>query len=176
MSSRSDFDVLANIVKTRRTIRSFRDEDVPKELIEKILDIARWSPSGSNAQEWRFIVVTNRDLLKAMKMFSPGWLGDSPAAIVICADREWAYKVAGILGRDVMYLIDAGIVMQTIALLAHTLGLGTNIILSFSKEALRELLQIPKNWDIVAIIALGYPKEIPKPPPRLPLTKLMIWR
>lgn len=165
-----------DVIKSRRTIRNFEDKDVPKSVLEKILDTARWAPSGSNAQEWRFIVITDKKLLKALKMFSPGWLGQAPAAIVVCADKAWAYRVAGKLGRDKMYLVDVGIVIQTIALTAHSLGLGTNIIMSFSPEAVKELLKLPNNWEVIAIIALGYPKEIPKPPPRLPLSKLVIWR
>ncbi|MEM0233585.1 MAG: nitroreductase family protein [Candidatus Nezhaarchaeales archaeon] len=170
-------DVLANVIKTRRTIRRFKkDVKVPKEVIERILDIARWSPSGSNAQEWRFIAIMDERLLRAMKMFSPGWLGEAPAAIVACADKDWSYRVAGVLGRDKMYLIDVGIVVQTIALLAHAMGLGTNIIMSFSQEAISELLNVPHNWEIVVIIAIGYPDEEPKPPPRMSLSELVIWR
>ena len=172
----SKADILIDIIKSRRTIRSFEDREVPKEVIERILEVARWSPSGSNAQEWRFVVVTDKKLLKALRMFSPGWLGEAPVVIAVCADREWAYKVAGKLGRDRMYLIDSGIVIQSIVLLAHALGLGTNIIASFSPEAIRELLNIPDSWDVVALIAMGYPKEVPKAPPRLPLDKLVIWR
>jgi len=174
--SQSRADTLIDIIKSRRTIRSFKDEEIPREMIEKILDVARWSPSGSNAQEWRFVVVTDRNVLKALRMFSPGWLGEAPAAIVVCADRDWAYRIAGRLGRDRMYLIDSGIVIQSIVLLAHALGLGTNIIASFSREAVKEILNIPENWDVIALIAIGYPKEIPKAPPRLPLNKLVIWR
>ncbi|MEM0241045.1 MAG: nitroreductase family protein [Thermosphaera sp.] len=176
-SESSSADVLINVIKTRRTIRKFkRNVKVPKEVIEKILDIARWSPSGSNAQEWRFVVVMDEKLLKAMKMFSPGWLGEAPAAIVVCADRDWSYRVAGVLGRDRMYLVDVGIVVQTIALLAHAMGLGTNIIMSFSREAISELLSIPHSWEAVVIMAIGYPDEEPKPPPRRPLSELVVWR
>ncbi|MEM1831304.1 MAG: nitroreductase family protein [Desulfurococcaceae archaeon] len=173
----STVDVLANVIRTRRTIRRFKKGmKVAKEIIERILDIARWSPSGSNAQEWRFIVVTDEKLLKAMKMFSPGWLGEAPVAIVVCADKDWSYRVAGVLGRDRMYLVDVGIVVQTIALLAHAMGLGTNIIMSFSQEAISELLSIPRNWEVVVIVAIGYPDEEPKPPPRIPLSELVVWR
>lgn len=170
-------DLLIDLVKTRRTIRTFkRGVKVPRELIEAILEAARWSPSGSNAQEWRFIVVTDEKLLRAMKMFSPGWLGEAPTAIVVCADKERAYRIAGELGRSKMYLIDIGIVVQTIALLAHAMGLGTNIIMSFSQEAVAELLEVPDTWEVVVIIAVGYPEAVPQPPPRLPLDELVVWR
>ncbi|MEM0000418.1 MAG: nitroreductase family protein [Desulfurococcaceae archaeon] len=177
MASTSKFEILADIVKTRRTVREYSEESVPREVVETVLDLARWSPSGSNVQDWRFVVVTDRKLLKAIKMFSPGWLGGgNPVAIVICSDRKWAYEKAGPLARDVMYLVHAGIVAQTIALLAHAMGLGTNMIMSFSKEAVKKILDLPESWDPVMIILLGYPKHIPEPPPRLALSELVVWR
>ncbi|MEM4036916.1 MAG: nitroreductase family protein [Desulfurococcaceae archaeon] len=177
MASPSKFEILADIVKTRRTVREYSEESVPREVVETVLDLARWSPSGSNVQDWRFVVVTDRKLLKAIKMFSPGWLGGgNPVAIVICSDRKWAYEKAGPLARDVMYLVHAGIVAQTIALLAHAMGLGTNMIMSFSKEAVKKILDLPESWDPVMIILLGYPKHIPEPPPRLALSELVVWR
>ncbi|MEM4880659.1 MAG: nitroreductase family protein [Desulfurococcaceae archaeon] len=177
MASTSKFEILADIVKTRRTVREYSEESVPREVVETVLDLARWSPSGSNVQDWRFVVVTDKKLLKAIKMFSPGWLGGgNPVAIVICSDRKWAYEKAGPLARDVMYLVHAGIVAQTIALLAHAMGLGTNMIMSFSKEAVKKILDLPESWDPVMIILLGYPKHIPEPPPRLALSELVVWR
>lgn len=177
MDKKAVADLLIDLVKTRRTVRAFkRDVKVSREVIEIILEATRWSPSGSNAQEWRFIVVTDEKLLRAIKMFSPGWLGEAPTAIVVCADKERAYKVAGELGKSRMYLVDVGIVVQTIALLAHAMGLGTNIIMSFSQEALAELLGVPDTWEVVIIIAIGYPEVASQPPPRLPLSELVTWR
>lgn len=177
MSVTPGFETVAEVVKKRRTIREFTDEPVPREVVERILDIARWSPSGSNVQDWRFVVVTDKKLLKAIKMFSPGWIGGgSPVAIVICSDKKWAYERAGPLARDVMYLVHAGIAAQTIALLAHSMGLGTNMIMSFSKEAVKRVLELPEHWDPVMVILLGYPKQTPSPPPRLPLSELVVWR
>lgn len=177
MAVNSKFKTVTEVIKTRRTIREYTEETVPREIIEKILDVARWSPSGSNVQDWRFVVVTDKKLLKAIKMFSPGWIGGgSPVAVVICSDRKWAYEKAGPLARDTMFLVHAGIVAQTIALLAHSAGLGTNMIMSFSKEAVKQILSLPENWDPVMIVLIGYPKYVPEPPPRLQLSDLVVWR
>jgi len=177
VSASSKFEVMAEVVKTRRTVREYTDEVVSREILERILDIARWSPSGSNVQDWRFVIVTNKKLLKAIKMFSPGWVGDgNPVAVVLCSDRKWAYEKAGPLARDVMYLVHAGIVAQTIALLAHSIGLGTNMIMSFSKEAVKQILSLPESWEPIMIVLIGYPKHIPEPPPRLSLSELALWR
>ncbi|BDR91020.1 nitroreductase family protein [Vulcanisaeta souniana] len=174
--SSSKFSVLSEIIMSRRTIRDFEDKDVPRDVIVKILDVARWSPSGSNLQDWRFVIIRDKKLIKALKMFSPGWIGrGSPTVIVICSDRKWAYEKGGILGGDTMYLIHAGIVLQSIALLAYSLGLGTNPILSFSKDAIKELLKLPEDWEPIILLLIGYPRSIPEPTPRLPLDKLTLW-
>jgi nitroreductase len=173
----SVFEVLANVIMSRRTIREFTDDEVPREAIRKILDVARWGPTGSNLQDWRFVIVTNRKLLKAIKMFSPGWVGGgNPVAVIICSDKEWAFSRGGPLARDIMYLVHAGIAAQTIALLAHALGLGTNMIMSFSKDSIKTLLKLPESWEPIMIILIGYPKQVPEPPPRLPLDELIVWR
>jgi len=177
LSLSTTFDILANIVMSRRTIREFTSDTVPRDLVEKILDVSRWAPSGGNIQDWRFVVVTDSKLLRAIKMFSPGWIGGgNPVAVVICSDKEWAFIRGGPLARDVMYLVHVGIVAQTIVLIAHSLGLGTNMIMSFSKDAVKTLLKLPENWEPVMIILIGYPAEKPKPPPRLPLSDLIVWR
>jgi nitroreductase len=171
------FEALADIVKGRRTVREFTEDEVPRELIERILDVARWGPTGGNIQDWRFVVVMDRRLLKAIRMFSPGWVGGGNAvAIVICSDKEWAFSRGGPLARDSMYLVHVGIAAQTIALLAHALGLGTNMIMSFSKEAVKTLLKLPDGWEPVMIMLLGHPKQAPQPPPRLSLKELVSWR
>ncbi|WP_243680145.1 nitroreductase family protein [Vulcanisaeta souniana] len=73
-------------------------------------------------------------------------------------------------------MIHAGIVLQSIALLAYSLGLGTNPILSFSKDAIKELLKLPEDWEPIILLLIGYPRSIPEPTPRLPpLDKLTLW-
>lgn len=80
-------DVL-DAIKGRRSIRCYKEDPIPDELIQKILEAARWAPSGGNIQPWKFIVVRDRILLDLLKKVSPGYLGDAPLAIVICSDKE----------------------------------------------------------------------------------------
>lgn len=83
------FEFLSNIIKTRRTIRYFSDQEVSKDLLVKIMDVTRWIPTGSNLQDLRFIIVYNKKILRLIKMFSPGWIGDdNSVAIVICSDLK----------------------------------------------------------------------------------------
>lgn len=170
------FEFLAEIIKNRRTIRYFLDKEVPKDMLIKILDITRLIPTGSNLQDLRFIIVNNRRLLRLIKMFSPGWIGDgNPIAIIICSDLKWALEKGGSHAAEKMYLIHAGIAFQTVALLAYSLGLGTNPIMSFSRDAVKAILKLPENLEPVMIVLVGYPKIVPEPTPRLPLEKIMVW-
>ncbi len=164
-------DVL-EVIKERRSVRSYKEDPVPDELIEKILDAAKWAPSGGNIQPWRFIVVKNRILLDLLKKVSPGYLGNAPLAIVICSDREHSFKVGGPLAKEYLTIADCSMAAANITLAARALELGTCVIKSFSHNAVKELLSIPNEVEPELIVIVGYPAETPKPPPREPIEKI----
>ncbi|MGQ9759466.1 MAG: DUF6092 family protein [Candidatus Methanomethylicaceae archaeon] len=160
------------VIKGRRSVRNYKEEPVPDEVVEKLLDAARWAPSGGNIQPWRFVVVKDRDLLDLVRKVSPGYLGNAPLAIVICSDREWAYRVGGALAEEYLTVADCSMAAVNITLAAHALGLGTCIVKSFSHMAVKELLNIPKGVEPELMVIVGYPAEVPKLPPRNPLSKI----
>ena len=150
-------------IRTRRSIRSFKAKPIPDEKAMKILEAARWAPSGGNKQPWTFVYVKDPEVLRMVKNCSPGFYGEAAAAIVI-----------GIKGRPrETALLDVGFAAENICLAAHSLGIGSCPIASFTKEAIRMILNAPEDWEPVLIISLGYPDEIPKPPPRKPLSELV---
>ncbi|GEM_PF-45221 len=165
-------DVL-EAIKARRSVRSYKEKPVPDDLVEKMLDAARWAPTGGNIQPWRFIVVKDRTLLDLLKKVSPGYLGNAPLAIVICSDKEHSYKVGGQLAKDYLTIADCSMAAASITLAAHALGLGTCVVKSFSHIAVKELLNIPKGVEPELIVVVGYPANIPKPPPREPLDRIV---
>jgi nitroreductase len=71
-------------IKGRRSIRQFTDEPIGKEALEKLLDAARWAPTASNQQRWRFVVVTLPSVKGLIKKFAPGIFAMPAAFIVIC--------------------------------------------------------------------------------------------
>ena len=153
-------------ITSRRSIRSFTEEKVSREMFTKILDAARLAPSGSNLQGWRFIVVTDPHILKLVRIFSPGFLSNSPLAIVVCSDLEVYGKEGGEVGRSYTRIADCAMAVENMLLAAHALGLGACVIRSFSRIALKEILEIPANIEPELIVALGHPKVQPKPPPK----------
>lgn len=159
-------------VKGRRSIRRYKTDAVPKELVEKMLDAAHWAPSGGNIQPWKFIVISDRDLLELVRKVSPGYLGEAPLAILVCSDREKEYRIGGALGRDYLSIADCAMAVENMLLVAYTLGLGTCVVKSFSRIAIKEMLEIPDDIEPELLVIVGYPAQTPNPPARTPLRKI----
>jgi nitroreductase len=137
----------------------------------KILDAARFAPSGFNRQPWRFIYVENPRVLKMVKNCSPGFYGDAAAAIVIGIEKmhdEFERERVRAFHRqrreDFIGVLDVGFTAENILLAAHSLGLGACAIASFNESGLKNVLNTPENWRIILVISLGYPKKVPSMP------------
>jgi len=147
-------------LKSRRSIRVFKDEELDLDTILKILDIARWAPSARNAQPWEFIIVRNKETLKKLGELSPATrpILNAPAAIVVVTDPGVA---------PVTYQVDGACVTMYILLAIHALGLGGVWINALRyQDEIRKLLKMPESKVPIAIVALGKPAEKPKPKPR----------
>jgi nitroreductase len=152
-------------IKSRRSVRQFTDEPIGQEELHRLLEAARWAPSGGNQQRWRFVVVTSPAQRELIRKFAPGIFAMPAAFIVICADKEpdanqW---------KEALYLADCSIAAQNIMLAAHEIGIGTCVALSYAKSAISEILDLPENVEPQLVITLGHPAEDPVPPPRLDL-------
>ncbi len=161
-------DVL-EAIKQRRSIRQFTEQAIERELLEQILDAARWAPTAGNQQRWRFTVVTDPTVKEMVRKVSPGIFATPAAFVVICAEAapdasDWDERT---------YLADCSIAAQNIMLAAHALGLGTCVALSYARSAVQEILDIPDQVKPELVITLGYPAEDPAPPPRLPLNQIV---
>lgn len=152
-------------MQNRRSIRKFRPQPVPVELIDELLEAASWAPSAGNCQPWQFIRVTDEDEIEAVKMVSPGLFGEPPAVIVMCLDEK------RMKATTELHYIDIGAAMQNLLLMAHYKGLGGCPIASFDPEALVEILSLPKNVHPVLLVIIGYPDQNPTAPTRLPINE-----
>jgi nitroreductase len=156
-------------IMNRRSIRRYKPDAVPRELAERMLDAARWAPSGSNIQPWRFIVIEDKKILDLIRKVSPGYLGETPLAILVCSDKEKELKVGGVLGRDYLSVADCSMAVENMLLAAHALGLGTCVVKSFSRTAVKEFLEIPEGIEPELLVVVGYPTLVPAPPTRISL-------
>ena len=111
---------LFEAVRQRRSIRVFKDEAVPEELIEKIIEAAQWAPSACNSQEWRFIVIDNPEVKeKLLKETTAYFVGRAPLLIlVLYSNRTHNFEY-----KD--HLLSAAMAIQNMQLAAHALGLGS---------------------------------------------------
>jgi nitroreductase len=138
-------------VKIRRSIRAYKSTPVSKEKLEKILEAARLAPSANNIQPWHFIVVTDPEKrAKLAKAPFAGFLKEAPVVIVGCGDQKASPK---------WFMVDVAIAMQNMVLTATSEGLGTCWVGSFNEDQVREMLKIPENYRVVALLALGYPRK-----------------
>ncbi|MEM3926640.1 MAG: nitroreductase family protein [Desulfurococcaceae archaeon] len=158
---------LLEFIKSRRSIRKFKPETPPMDLVLKAIDTARYAPSAGNSQPWRFIVV-NDPILKS-KLASihihAKPLESAPLAVVVaCVIDE----------SPLSYMLDCASATLYFLLAAHAMGLGTVWIQALRNiDEIRKILNIPSNAIPVAIVAIGYPDETPLPKPRKPLEEIV---
>jgi nitroreductase len=147
------------VVRTRRSIRDFKQDPVPDDVLGKIFEVVRVAPSGSNRQPWRFILVKDPALRKKVAEACGGqmWMTEAPVIVVGCGS-DIKYNRGGWMG-DKSVLVDVAIGFTHLILAARAEGLGTCWIGDFDNAKLRELLSIPEDVNVVAISPLGYPED-----------------
>lgn len=155
-------------IKERRSIRRYRTEPVPQELLQQVLEAARVAPSAANRQAWKFVVVTDaatrQELVPACR--SQQFVGQAPVVIAACATeagRKWNQ-------------VDLAIAIDHMTLAAHGLGLGTCWIGAFEEEAVRGILGIPEGVSVVVLLTLGYADGPGRPPSRKPLGEVVCYQ
>ena len=163
------------VVTSRRSIRKYSADPVEEETIKKVLEDARLAPSWKNLQCWKFILVKDEEkrqkLAQALPSPNPAQKGitQAPFTVVLCADPQASGDHEG----KEYYLVDAGIVMQQLVLAATAYGLGTCWVALFEEEAIKETLNVPPDYRVVALTPLGHPAESKKPRPRKELPEIV---
>src|SRR5918993_3227075 len=140
-------------LRTLRAVRSFRPDPVPKEVVDDVLEVARWSGSAANEQPWEIVVVRERDTLRSLASVGgyAGHLAGAPLGIVLIMAGERAEQET----------YDEGRLAERIMLAAHAHGVGSSIgwFAGSGRDSARELLGIPQGKVVRTAISLGYPDE-----------------
>jgi len=147
------------VIRTRRSIRSYKADLIPEEVLNKVLEATRIAPSGSNRQPWRFIVIKDEELKRRLipACGNQSFIAEAPVIIVACGyNIRW--NRGGYMGEFSM-LIDVSIAFTHLILAARAEGLGTCWIGSFNNDKVKKILNIPGDVNVVAITPLGYPKD-----------------
>jgi len=157
-AKQAEATVLENIA-TRASVRAFKSDAIPNDLIQKLLKAGMAAPTALNAQPWHFIVIHDQGQLSSLSVASPytGLLADAPLAIAVCGDIT--KKAPG--DEGIYWSQDACAATENILLAAHAMGLGATWTGSYPIEAryklAQKVLSLPDNLIPVSIIAIGYP-------------------
>ncbi|KXA92998.1 hypothetical protein AKJ64_01655 [candidate division MSBL1 archaeon SCGC-AAA259E17] len=140
----------------RRAVRSFEDREVPKEKLEEIMNSVRMAPSASNKQDWKFVIVMDdekkEEVYRAANKQS--FVKEASAVIAgITTDPEYRMSCGIPSG-----VVDLSIAMDHLTLKAAEEGLGTCWIGAFDQEKAKDVLEVPDEYEIVALMPIGYPK------------------
>jgi nitroreductase len=161
---------LMDVITKRTSIRKYKPDPIDEEKIRYVLEAARLAPSWANWQCWKYIVVTDDSLKKIITQHE--WATEAPAIIVGCADPKQSGKDHG---QD-YYMLDMGISMEHLVLAATEQGLGTCWIGKyFDEKTVKKVLEIPKNFKVVAMTPLGYPAEESIVKPRKKFEEIVRW-
>ncbi len=146
-------------IRTRRSVRSFKEDKIPEEVLNRVLEAARVAPSGGNRQPWRFILVKDDTLRQKMisACNNQRFIADAPLIVVACGQRL-ATNRGGYMG-EMGVLLDVAIAFTHLILAARAEGLGSCWIGAFKNDVIKKLLKVPEEYEVVAITPLGYPSE-----------------
>ncbi len=156
-----------DILRTRRSIRKYKDEDIEPEIVDLLKEAALRSPTSRNFRPWRFIFVEDQEKLAALSEAKPSgssFLAGARLGVVVSADED----------KSDVWIEDCSIASMILQLAGQSLGLGScwiQIRLRMhddsvtSEEYVRSVLDLPENMRVESMIAFGYPDEEKAPIP-----------
>ena len=155
-------------LRERRSIRAFTDKPVDRQIIEDLVDCARLAPTARNVQPWEFVVVTDNASLRGLADLADHgkFIADAPVCIAV-------------FSKETKYFLEDGSAATTQLLVAaHALGLGACWVAGDKKtymDAVRRLLDVPRGYRLISLIALGHPNDPAPQKDKRPLNAVMHW-
>jgi nitroreductase len=162
-------------VQKRLSVRSYKPDPIPEDVLTRILEAGRVAPSAKNYQPWKFIVVKDPAIRQALvpACRGQGSVGQAPVVICACAVLEQAWKGMG--GHWSAEAVDVTIAVEHMILAATAEGLGTCWIGAFLEAEVRKVLAIPEGVKPIALTPLGFPARESRPSPRKPLSEIVCY-
>jgi nitroreductase len=155
------------LLKTRRSIRAYTPQAVPREIIEDIIDCGRLAPTARNEQPWEFVVVTDKALRSRIAQAADygRFIADAPVCVAVLS-RQTKY-----------YLEDGSAATLNILLAAHAHGLGACWVAGDKKPYAARVVQMvgaPEDYRLISLVSIGYPAEKPETGKRA-LREILHW-
>ena len=169
----------------RRSICQYTDQPVSHELLAQIVETASYAPSWKHTQIVRYIAVEGEKKAKLAACTSsfPGngkIMENAPMVVAVSVikgrsgfERDGSFTTQR---GDAWQMFDAGVASEAFCLAAYEQGLGTVIMGIFDQQEAADLLEIPENQDLIALIPIGYPAEAPVAPKRKPVSDLLSYQ
>jgi nitroreductase len=172
---------LMDTILSRRSIRRYQEKAVPDEILNKLLEAARWAPSWANTQCWHFVVVKDdeikRKIQESVSPRNPSSLAivNAPVLLVVCAQLKKSGYYNGEYPTKFgdWFMYDLGLATQNLCLAAHDSGLATVIVGLFDQDKVGEIIKLPAEHEVLVLIPVGYPDHEPSPPKRLELKEFV---
>ncbi len=148
------------LIAERYSVRKFRPEHLPSDVVDRILNAGHLAPTGCNYQPQRILVLNTDAAMEKLRVCTKCHF-DAPTAMLVCHNQNesWKRRYDGALSSPV----DAAIVTTHMMLAAHNIGVGACWVMHFDPFAMREMFAIPEEIEPVALLVLGYPSEDAKP-------------
>ncbi|MDY2813505.1 MAG: nitroreductase family protein [Dorea sp.] len=168
-------------IKTRRSIRKFKPDSIDHSLLDSLISAASYSPSWKNTQITRYIVIEDSSILNAIindytPEFNSNIIRQAPVLIAVtfvkgrCGfERDGSFSTKK---GDHWQMFDVGAACQTLCLAAHEKRLGTVIMGIWDEDGITELLKLPQDQELGALIAIGWPDIDPATPKRKSINEL----
>lgn len=159
-------------IKTRRSVRNFKPDKIPDDILGKILEAATWAPSSGNLQNWEFVVARSPEIKESIaRNCHQDFMARAPVIVVVCSNKK---KVSnyGKRGEEFFGVQNTAAAAQNILLASHSLGIGTCWIGAFDEQKLSGMLELPEHVQPVAVIPMGYPEGKPRQTERIPVEEI----
>jgi nitroreductase len=160
------------VIQSRRSIRAYKPNPIPDEVLQRILEAGRIAPSAKNIQPWKFIVVKDEQIRQQLvpACRNQTFIGQAPVVICAVALEKIAWGNMG--GYWSSYPVDLSIALDHMILAATNEGLGTCWIGAYVEAEVKRILKIPDDVKVIALTPLGYPAQEPSAKPRKPLSDI----
>ena len=167
---------LEDVLLTRRSIRGFKNTEIPEATVTKLLELANAAPSAGNVQGRDFIVVRKPEVRSALAQAALGqeFVAEAPVVIVVCGNTVRSGRHYGSRGMELYHIQDTDAAVQNLLLAVHNEGLGACWVGAFSESAVCDILDLPDGIRPLVIIPIGVPKTKSErtKPNRIKITKL----
>lgn len=165
----------------RRSVREYRPEPIPDDIIDEIIEAAAHAPSAGNVQDWEFVAIRNPETKRRLvdAAWGQDFISHAPLVLVVCSDIDRISAAYGSRGETLYSVQDTAAAIQNLMLAAWDREIGSCWIGAFNESAVKDILVLPTNIRPLAIVTLGYPARISKKPGRREVKEILhmeMWR